>query len=57
MSLRLRSHMTTAVIKPGKIFVGGGIDCYFEKASRSAYIYYPGTNKAIEIAKMKEKKF
>jgi hypothetical protein len=57
MALRLRSFMTAAKIKEGKIFIGGGIDSYFEKASRAAYIYYPGTNKAIEIAKMREKKF
>lgn len=57
MSLRLRSHMSVAKIKEGKIFIGGGIDGYYEKASRAAYIYYPGTNKAIEIAKMKEKKY
>lgn len=47
MSLRLRCHMSVAKIKDGKIFIGGGIDCYYEKASRAAYIYYPGTNKAI----------
>ena len=38
MSLRLRSYMTSTLIKPGKIFIGGGIDSYMEKASRSAYI-------------------
>lgn len=53
MALRLRSHMVTVKIKEGKIFIAGGIDSYFEKSSRAAYIYYPGTNKAIEIAKMK----
>ena len=57
LSLRLRSHMTAVTIKQGKIFIAGGIDSYYEKASRAAYIYYPGNNKAIEIPKMKEKKF
>jgi hypothetical protein len=28
-----------------------------EKASKSSYIYYAGTNKAIEVGKMKNKKF
>ena len=39
--------MSAAKIKEGKIFVAGGIDSYEESASRAAYIYYPGTNKAI----------
>lgn len=39
--------MTVVKIKEGKIFIGGGIDSYYEKPSRAAYIYYPGTNKAI----------
>jgi hypothetical protein len=47
MALRLRCFMTATKIKDGKIFIAGGIDCYFEKPSRAAYIYYPGTNKAI----------
>lgn len=47
MSLRLRSHMSVSKIKEGKIFIGGGIDSFEEKASKAAYIYYPGTNKAI----------
>lgn len=45
--------MVATKIKEGKIFMAGGIDSYFEKPSRAAYIYYTGTNKAIEIAKMK----
>ena len=57
MALRLRCFMSATKIKDGKIFIAGGIDCYFEKPSRAAYIYYPGTNKAIEIAKIKQKKY
>ena len=57
MSLRLRSHMIATKIEEGMIFIGGGIDCYGEKASKCAYIYYPAENKAVEIAKLKEKKF
>lgn len=47
MALRLRSYMSATKIKQGKIFIAGGIDCYNEKSSRAAFIYYPGTNKAI----------
>lgn len=57
MSLRLRSSMTIAKIKEGKYFLAGGIDAYFEKTSRAAYLFYSGTNKVIQIGKMKEKKF
>lgn len=57
MSLRLRSFMTVIKVKEGKYFVGGGIDSYFEGPSKAAYLYYSGTNKAIEIGKMKQKKY
>lgn len=57
MALRLRSLMTVIQVKDGKYFLAGGIDSYFEKASRSAYLYYPGTNKAIEVKKMTERKY
>ena len=49
--------MTIAKIKEGKYFIGGGTDSSFEKASKAAYLYYSGTNKAIEIGKMKQKKY
>lgn len=35
----------------------GGIDSFNEKCSRAAYLYYAGTNKAIEVQKMNQKKF
>lgn len=57
MSLRLKCFMTVAKIKEGKYFIAGGTDSCFEKASRAAFLYYSGTNKAIEIGKMKQKKF
>ena len=37
--------------------MGGGVDLYFESTSKAAYLYYSGTNKAIEIGKMKQKKY
>ena len=43
MQLRLRNYMTVVKVREGKIFIAGGVDSYFEKPSRAAYIYYPGT--------------
>ena len=57
MALRLRCHMTVAKIKEGKYLIMGGIDSFNEKCSRAAYLYYAGTNKAIEVQKMNQKKF
>lgn len=49
--------MTIAKIKEGKYFLAGGIDFYYEKASRASFLYYSGTNKAIELGKMHQKKY
>ena len=56
MALRLRCHMAVAKVMEGKYFIGGGIDSNEEKPSKAAYLYYPGTNKAIELPKMRTKK-
>lgn len=47
MVMRLRCHMGVTKIVEGKYFLCGGIDSMEEKASKAAYIYYAGTNKAI----------
>ena len=49
--------MGVAKLKEGKYFVCGGIDSYNEKPSRASYVYYSGTNKAIELDKMRSKKY
>ena len=49
--------MAVAKILEGKYFICGGIDSLGEKPSRASYIYYPGTNKAIEVDKMASKKY
>lgn len=56
MALRLRCGMGVAKIVEGKYFLCGGIDSLNEKPTKAAYFYYPGTNKAIEVAKMSSKK-
>ena len=56
MALRLRCNMGVAKIVEVKYFICGGIDSFQEKPSRASYIYYAGTNKAIEVAKMACKK-
>lgn len=43
MQLRLRNYMTVVKVREGKIFIAGGVDSYFEKPTKAAYIYYPGT--------------
>ena len=57
MTLRLRCLMSLIQIKQGKYFICGGIDNFKEKASRCAYIYYSNHNKAIEVAKMKDRRY
>lgn len=57
MTLRLRCNMGIAKIVEGKYFICGGIDSHSEKATKASYIYYAGTNKAIEVAKMNAKKY
>lgn len=57
MSLRLKSHMGVAKIVEGKYFICGGIDSIGEKASKASYIYYAGTNQALEVDKMHSKKY
>lgn len=56
MALRLRCGMGVAKVVEGKYFLCGGIDSLGEKPSRAAYLYYSGTNKALEVAKMSCKK-
>ena len=56
MVLRLRCNMGVAKIVEGKYFLCGGIDSFGEKPSRASFIYYTGTNKAIEVDKMACKK-
>ncbi len=48
--------MGVAKIVEGKYFICGGIDSFQEKPSKASYIYYAGTNKAIEVTKMACKK-
>lgn len=57
MSLRLRCNMGIVKVMDGKYFLCGGIDSFNEKPSKASYIYYTGTNKAIEVAKMSSKKY
>lgn len=57
MALRLRCNMGVAKIVEGKYFLCGGIDSLNEKPSKAAFLYYAGTNKAIEISKMSSKKY
>jgi hypothetical protein len=57
MALRLRCYMGVAKVVEGKYFICGGIDSFGEKPSKASYIYYAGTNKAIEVGKMKSKKY
>ena len=57
MAIRLRCQMAVAKIVEGKYFVAGGIDSNEEKPSKAAYLYYPGTNKGIELSKMRSKKY
>lgn len=47
MTLRLRSYMGSVLVKPGKHFLCGGTSQYFEKASKSTYIYYMATNNCV----------
>ncbi len=56
MSMRLRSGMGVVRVVEGKYFLCGGIDSLGEKPSRAAYLYYAGTNKALELPKMARKK-
>jgi N-acetylneuraminic acid mutarotase len=49
--------MGVAKIIEGKYFLCGGIDSLNEKPSKAAYVYYPGTNKALEVAKLASKKY
>lgn len=46
MALRLRSHMQCLQVSPGKYFICGGVSEFYEKSSRSCYIYDVATNKA-----------
>lgn len=57
MALRLKCHMTIVKIKEGKYLIAGGIDSFNEKCSKASYLYYAGTNKAIEVEKMNQKKY
>jgi hypothetical protein len=56
MAMRLRCLMGVARIVEGMYFLCGGIDSLGEKPSRAAYLYYAGTNKALELPKMASKK-
>jgi hypothetical protein len=49
--------MTIVKIKEGKYLIAGGIDSFNEKCSKASYLYYAGTNKAIEVEKMNQKKY
>jgi hypothetical protein len=49
--------MTVIKIKEGKYLIAGGVDSFGEKCSKAAFLYYAGTNKAIEVGKMNQKKY
>lgn len=57
MSLRLRSHMGSVLVKPGKHFICGGVNQYYEKASRATFFYYASTNNCVEQTKMMEPRY
>lgn len=57
MAMRLRCNMGVLKVMEGKYFLCGGIDSFGEKPSKASYVYYPGTNKAIEVDKMACKKY
>lgn len=57
MALRLRSSMIVIKVKEGKYLILGGIDSFNEKCSRAVFLYYAGTNKAIEVEKITQKKY